>query len=125
MKNDSAALGGSMDFSKMKDDEIVETIMEIFDEDGRLNMDYIDIESQDGALTLSGRVSSEEELQIIDEIMNENVGAEAYKNKVWVDESLISEDEDDDVNVKGLNFDDDGDLDDQDYSSDEEDEAED
>ncbi len=115
-----------MDISDMKDDEIVEALLEVFEEDGRLNMDYIDIESADGAITISGRVSSEEELQMIDEIMAEQAKLDVYKNKVWVDESLVYDDEDDEeVNVKGLNFDDDGDLDDTDYSTEDEEEEKD
>ena len=114
-----------MDISKLTDDELAEQIQETFEEDGRLVMDYIDITAQDSIVNISGRVSSEEELQIIEELLNETVGVEAYKNKVWVDESLVYDDDDDEVDVRGMNFDDDGDLDDQDYSGNEDEDQED
>lgn len=112
-----------MDLKSMSDEEILEVIQEEFEDDGRLPMSYLDIEVVDGSITISGRVSSEEELQIVDEVMTTTLKVKDYNNKVWVDESLSYEDPDDnspDLKELGLD-DDDDDIDDEDYSEDEED----
>jgi len=111
-----------MYLENMTDEEILEGILEVYEEDGRLNMNYIDIEVADRSVTINGRVTSEDELQIIDEIMRDTLGVKEYRNKVWVDETLTYEDPDDSSpNLKGITFDDD-EIDDQDYSDDEDEE---
>lgn len=106
------------------DDEILELLMEVFEEDARLSMGYIDLEVVDGSITISGRVSSEDELQIITELMREHLEVTDYKNNVWVDETLSYEDPDDNApDIKDLTFDDD-EIDDQEYSDSDEDEDE-
>lgn len=109
--------------SDMNDDEILETIQEAFEEDGRLNMDYLDFEVVNGSVTISGRVASDDELRIVAEILD-LADVENYKNKVWVDENMELDDADEDDNgFKGLSFDDDDEIEEQDYSGeDEEDE---
>lgn len=102
--------------NQIADDEVLETIQEAFEEDGRLDMDYIDFEVVNGSVTLSGRVASDEELRIVDEILEQN-GIENYKKKIWVDENLgLDEGDEEDNNFKGLSFDDDDEIDEQDYS---------
>lgn len=100
------------------DEEILDTILEGFEEDGRLDMDYIDIEVVDSAITLSGRVSSEEEMEIVDEVM-QGLKLQDYTNNIWVDESLGFDDADEEDNggLKNLSFDDE-DLEDE-YEDDE------
>lgn len=108
---------GGVDFTSMTDDEIQEAVTEAFEEDGRLNLDYIDFEVVSGSMTVSGRVSSDDELQIAGEIL-EQLGYANYKNDIWVDEALgLSEAEEDENQVKDLNFDGDGDIE-EDYSGD-------
>lgn len=110
-----------MKFKDMEDGEIVEAILEAIDEDGRINQDYIDIICHDGKVAINGRVSSEEELHFIDEILGEVLEVDGFKNNVWVDDTLEfdSSEEDEKDEVKGLKFEDDGDIDDRDYSEDE------
>lgn len=118
----SEVRGESMQLDHMSDEEILEGILESYEEDGRLNMNYIDIEVADKSVTINGRVTSEDELQIINEIMREILGVQEYSNKVWVDDTLTYEDPDDNSpNLKGLNLDDD-EIDDQDYSEEEDEE---
>lgn len=113
-----------VNLANASDDEILENIQEAFQEDGRLNTDYIDVEVVNGSVTLSGRVISEEELQIIDELL-EQLDIENYKNKVWVDENLGADDgEEDEGKFRGLSFDDDDEIEEQDYSGEDEDEEE-
>lgn len=107
--------------SNMNDDEILETIQEAFEEDGRLNMDYLDFEVVNGSVTISGRVASDDELRIVAEVLD-LTDVENYKNKVWVDENMELEDADEDDNgFKGLSFDDDDEIEEQDYSGEDDD----
>lgn len=112
-----------MKLDGLTDEQILEAIQEAYAEDARLNMRYIDIEVVDSGITLNGRVSSEEELQIIEEVMEENLRLTDYNNKVWVDETLSHDETDENAtDIKDLSFDDDDDIDDQDYSEEEEEE---
>ncbi|OVE82341.1 hypothetical protein BVY03_01120 [bacterium K02(2017)] len=111
----------AMDVSELKDEEVLDTILEEFEEDARVNMHYIDVEVVDGSVTLSGRVASEEEKQVIDEVLSETLKIVDYHNRIWIDESLSYEDTDDsNPDLKGLSIDDD-EIDDQEYSEEEED----
>ncbi|MBU0506794.1 MAG: hypothetical protein ABII18_11960 [bacterium] len=113
-----------MKIEAMTDDEILEGIQEAFEEDGRLSLHYIDIEVVDGSITIAGRVTSEDELQIIDELLTDTLELEDVKNKVWVDETLSYEDPEDTApDIKGLTFDDD-EIDDESYTEEEEEEEE-
>ena len=106
-----------------KDEETLETILEAFEEDGRLDLDYIDIEVVDGSIRLSGRVSTEEEMEIVDEVM-QGIKLNDYTNKIWVDESLALDNADDDNGgLKHLQFDDE-DLEESEYDEDDEDDSE-
>jgi hypothetical protein len=94
-----------MDLQLMSDEEILEAVQEAYSEDARLNMNYIDIEVSDGTVTLNGRVSSDEELQIVDEVMTEVLGIDDYRSKVWVDETLGLDDADDSSpDIKEMDF---------------------
>lgn len=115
-----------MNLENLSDEEVVEAILEALDEDGRINQDYVDVACVKGQVTVNGRVSSEEELQALDEILGEVMELTKYKNNVWVDDTLdfdASKDDDDDDDLKGLKFEDeDSDIDEKDYSEDEDDE---
>jgi hypothetical protein len=115
----------SNNWSEMSDDEIMETIQEAIEEDGRLDPDYIDIEVVNGSVTMSGRVASDEELQIVEDILND-LRVENYKNKIWVDENLgFNDDDEDDNGFRGLSFDDDDEIDEADYSGEDDDKEDD
>lgn len=109
---------------KIQDEEAVEMITEAFAEDGRVRTDYLQVESHDGKPVLSGRVGSDEELQVIDEIMTDVLDIDRYENHVWVDDTLAfdnADDEDADDDDLDLEEDEeDGDEDPFDESSDEE-----
>lgn len=115
-----------MNTENMSEEEVVEAILEALDEDGRINQDYVDISCVKGLITVNGRVSSEEELQALDEILGDVLELTKYKNNVWVDDTLdfdAKKEDDDDDDMKSLKFDDeDNDIDDRDYSEDEDDE---
>ena len=113
-----------MKVSEMSDEEVLEHVLEVFEEDARLNMNYIDVEVVDGSITINGRVTSEEELQVVNELMRDSIGVDDYKNNVWIDETLNYEDPEDKApDSKELTFDDD-EIDDQEYSDEDDDEEE-
>lgn len=85
-----------MSFDGLSDEEIVDHVLEYFEEDGRVQSEFIKVESFDGKLFLSGRVPTDEQLQIVEDIMNDVLEVEHYENNIWVDDSLAfdgSEDE--------------------------------
>lgn len=112
-----------MNYDTATDEEILEHILECFEEDGRLNLNYIDFEVVDGTVTVAGRVSSPEEQQIIGEIMTDTLELEHYKNNVWVDETLSYDDaeETSSPDLKNLTFED-NEIEEGDYSDEDEDE---
>lgn len=75
----------------MSDDAIVEMINEQLAEDGRVNLDYVSVESINGKPVLTGRVGSDEELDIIDEVLTDVLEIEKYDNNIWVDDALAFE----------------------------------
>lgn len=80
-----------MSYRDFSDEEMVETIVEQFKEDGRVNTDFIQVDCSKGKPILSGRVASDKDLQIIDEIMNDVLDIHIYDNTVWVDDTLAFE----------------------------------
>lgn len=112
-----------MAMESYEDEELMESILEGFEDDGRINMNYIDVEVVDGSITVSGRVSSDEEMTVIEEVM-EGLKIKDYNNKVWIDDTLSYEGNDDEADkMKGVDIDDDDDIDDQDYEDEEEDDS--
>ena len=75
----------------LSDEELVEMIVEHFEEDGRLRMDVLQVDAHQGRPAIRGRVRSDEEIQIIDEILNDVLDIHEYDNNVWVDDSLAFE----------------------------------
>lgn len=75
----------------LSDEEIIETISEHLTEDGRVNTDYIKIECHDTRPVISGRVASDEQIQIVDEILTDVLEVESFENNLWVDDALAFE----------------------------------
>lgn len=85
-----------MSYKDLSDEEIVELIVEAIEEDGRVEMDFIRVECNNSKPVLSGRVVSDEQLQIIDEIMMDVLDIQEYENTIWVDDELAFDNVDDD-----------------------------
>ncbi len=103
----------------MSDEEIVEAIQEAFDDDGRVKSDYIKIEFSKGKPVINGRVASDDQVQIVDEIMSDVLEIEKYENKLWVDDELSFENVDSDE-MGELSFDEEENLDSEEGYEDEE-----
>ena len=80
-----------MSHEELTDEEMVEFILENLEEDGRVRTDYLDLECVNGRPILAGRVASDEELALIDEILNDVLNIHNYENTVWVDDTLAFE----------------------------------
>lgn len=107
-----------------KDNDLIEVVMEALEEDGRISMDYVDVTANNGSVTINGRVASEEQLEIVDQMLQDVLEITDFTNNLWVDDSLdFDAQADEDTDTKKVDLDeDDNEIDDQDYSQDEEDE---
>jgi hypothetical protein len=79
--------GGNLyDFSSMADDEVREVIIEHLREQPNLEIDDIDVTVRNGAVTLSGRVGTDAEVQVAEAVLDDVLGFETYSNELVVDE---------------------------------------
>lgn len=78
-------------YEDLSDDEIVDSIYEHFEEDGRVKTDFIEIECHDGKVMMNGRVASDEESQIAQEIIADILSITDIENHLWVDDTLVFE----------------------------------
>ncbi|MBI2340354.1 MAG: hypothetical protein HYU99_08335 [Deltaproteobacteria bacterium] len=85
-----------MSHEELSDEEVVEFILESLEEDGRVRTDCLDIECVNGRPCLSGRVATDEERELIDEILTDVLNIHDYENTVWVDDRLTFEKVEDD-----------------------------
>ncbi len=108
---------------KMTDEELQEFIMDGLKEDPRVDAAYLELEVVKGKPILNGRVASDEQVQILDEIMTDVLDVEKYDNNVWVDDELAFDGADEKDDVEELSFDDEEDMEpDDSFGSDEDDE---
>jgi hypothetical protein len=74
------------DFTGMSDDEIYDVVMQHLREYPELDMGWIEVSVKDGRVTLSGRVSSDGEVQIAEKALVEVMGLTDVVNELMVDE---------------------------------------
>lgn len=82
------------DFSSMSDEEIREIVVEHLREDPSLDADWIDVLVRNGFVTLSGRVGTDAEFQIAEDLVHDVLGIDDFSNDLVVDElerGLLSE----------------------------------
>lgn len=101
-----------MSYEDLSPDDLVEHVLEALDDDGRIRTDMLVIEYINDKLVVSGRVSSDDEIDLIDELLSEDLEIQDFINKVWVDDTLVFEgssgESSDDIR---FDMDDDDDLD--------------
>lgn len=91
MAND---LGGNLyDFDGMSDDEIRSVVLEHIRDYPNLDADDVDVLVRDGAVTLTGRVGSDAEVQIASSLLDDLLGLEQFSNELMVDELRRGEDD--------------------------------
>ncbi|HEX8695171.1 MAG TPA: BON domain-containing protein [Longimicrobium sp.] len=79
---------GAFDFSTMTDDEIYDLVVQHLGEYPELDLGWIDVSVRDGRVTLSGRVSSDGEVQIAEKAVLDVLGVDQdhFTNDLVVDE---------------------------------------
>lgn len=79
---------GGFDFGEMTDDEIYELVVEHLGEYPELDVGWIDVSVRDGHVTLSGRVSSDGEVQVAEKALLDVLGfpQDSFSNELVVDE---------------------------------------
>lgn len=79
---------GGIDFSTMSDDEVYDLVLQHLGEYPELDVGWITVAVRDGHVKLSGRVSSDGEVQIAEKAVVEvlGIGEERFTNELVVDE---------------------------------------
>ncbi|HVG44581.1 MAG TPA: BON domain-containing protein [Longimicrobium sp.] len=79
---------GTFDFSEMDDDEIYDLVVQHLTEYPELDVGWIDVIVSGGHVTLSGRVSSDGEVQVAEKALVDVLGLpeESFTNDLVVDE---------------------------------------
>lgn len=79
--------GGDLyDLSNMTDDEIRQLVVDQLRDTPNVDAGWIDVDVRDGFVTLSGRVGTDGEVQVVEEIVHDVIGIEDYANELVVDE---------------------------------------
>jgi hypothetical protein len=73
------------------DEEIYDLILEQLGEYPEIDPGLIDVQVEDGFVTLSGRVGTEQELQTVEHILSDVLGIANYSNELVVDELVRGE----------------------------------
>jgi hypothetical protein len=74
-----------IDLNELADDELADLIRDQLDEYDGLDAGEIDVLVEDGTVTVAGRVSTDAELEAIDQILADVMGIEGFVNEVVVD----------------------------------------
>jgi hypothetical protein len=79
--------GGEIyDFENMTDSEIRDVVVEHLREHPALDADWIEVDVRNGAVTLSGRVGTDGEVNTAEAVLDDVLGIENYSNELVVDE---------------------------------------
>ena len=78
--------GDLYDFQNMTDDELRDVVLEHIREQQNLDSDDIDVIVRGGAVTLSGRVGTDTEIQVAEAVIDDILGIENFSNQLVVDE---------------------------------------
>lgn len=79
--------GGDLyDFGQMSDDEIRDVILQHLQEYPNVDAGWVEVDVKNGFVTLSGRVGTDGEAQVIESIIDDVLGIDDYSNELVVDE---------------------------------------
>ncbi len=79
------------DIEDLDDDELKQLILGKVRDEAGLDAAYIEVDVTDGEVHLGGRVGTEDEAQLLEEIVEDELGIGAFQNEVVVDESVRAE----------------------------------
>jgi hypothetical protein len=74
------------DIDNMDDDEIRDLIRQEIEDTANLDPDLIEVEVEDGHVTISGRVGTEQEIQLIDQLLTDTLGLSEVSNELVLDQ---------------------------------------
>ncbi len=78
--------GDIYDFESMTDDEVRGIVMEHLRDQTNLDADDIEVVVREGAITLTGRVGTDAEVEVAGEVLDDVLGFDRYSNELVVDE---------------------------------------
>ena len=79
--------GDLFDLGNMSDDEIRDLVVQQFNEYPNIDAGWIDVSVRDGFVTLAGRVGTDAEARVAEEVLHDVIGIESYANELVVDET--------------------------------------
>ena len=74
------------DIGDMGDQEIEDLVVQELREYPDLDVDDLDVRVEGGFLTLGGRVGTEQELQVVSQVVTDVLGIQNYSNEIVIDE---------------------------------------
>ncbi|HYW11551.1 MAG TPA: BON domain-containing protein [Longimicrobium sp.] len=78
--------GDIFDFSGMTDDELYDLVVQQLGEHPEVDAGWVQVGVKDGHVTLSGRVGSDSEVSVAEQVVTEILGIEAFTNELIVDQ---------------------------------------
>ena len=78
--------GDIFDFSGMTDDELYDLVVQELGEHPEVDAGWITVGVKDGHVTLSGRVGSDSEVSVAEQVITEILGLTDFTNELIVDE---------------------------------------
>ena len=78
--------GDIFDFSGMTDDELYDVVVQELREHPEVDSEWVEVQVKDGHVTLSGRVGSDSEVSVAEQVVTEILGLTEFTNELMVDE---------------------------------------
>ena len=78
--------GDIFDFSGMTDDELYDVVVQHLREHPELDAGWVEVRVKDGHVTLAGRVGSDAEVSVAEQVLAEILGIPSFSNELVVDE---------------------------------------
>ncbi|HEX6369337.1 MAG TPA: BON domain-containing protein [Longimicrobium sp.] len=78
--------GDIFDFSGMTDDELYDVVVQQLQEHPEIDSEWVEVRVKEGHVTLSGRVGSDSEVSVAEQVITEILGLQEFTNELMVDE---------------------------------------
>jgi hypothetical protein len=78
--------GDIFDFSGMTDDELYDVVVQQLREHPEVDSEWVEVNVKDGHVTLSGRVGSDTEISVAEQVVTGILGLTEFTNELMVDE---------------------------------------
>src|SRR5437762_585270 len=79
------------DLENLNDDELKQLVLQELSEYPEIDVDLIEIRAQDGVVTVTGRVGTEQELQQVEQVLTDVIGVDSVRNELVIDELVRGE----------------------------------